>query len=30
MKDLIVRSAIAKESNFEGYIVNQLGNRFEN
>jgi hypothetical protein len=29
MKDLIVKSAIAKESNFEGYVINQLGKRFE-
>jgi hypothetical protein len=29
MKDLIVKSAIAKDSNFEGYVINQLGKRFE-
>jgi hypothetical protein len=29
MKDLIVKSAIAKESNFEGYVINQLGKRLE-
>ena len=29
MKDLIVKLAIAKESNFEGYVIDQLGNRFE-
>jgi putative transposase len=31
MKDLIVKSAIAsqKETNFEGYVIKQLGKRFE-
>jgi len=31
MKDLIVKSAVAsqKETNFEGYVINQLGKRFE-